>query len=125
MFIKCLKSLAEESNEDQFNVIVQQQLKIYENICLDPAKLLDDIFSHMALSHRHPVYEKQKRAITFADFQKFCGSFSEEMKIEASVQGNISKDQAIKIMENVRTNLNCGRIKDVIITKSIFLLFRI
>lgn len=115
VFSKCLKSLANDSTEEQFNVFVQQQFKIYENIFLRPKALSKELRLNIVQSHHQPLYEKNKRlrSITFADFQQFCRNYCEQVRIKALMQGNISKDHAMHIMQNVLNDLKCGRVEDV------------
>lgn len=115
VFSKCLKSLADDSTEEQFNVFVQQQFKIYENIFLRPKALSKELRLNVIQSHHQPLYEKNKRlrSIKFADFQQFCRDYCEQVRIKAIIQGNVTEDRALNIMHNVLNELNCGRVKDV------------
>lgn len=115
VFSKCLNSLAQDTTEKQFEVFVQQQFKTYENIFLRPKVLSKELRLNIIESHHLPLYEKNQRlnSITFADFQQFCRNYCEQIRIKAIMQGNITEDRALNIMNNVLNELNCGRIKDV------------
>lgn len=115
VFSKCLKSLADDSTEEQFNVFVQQQFKIYENIFLRPKSLSKELRLNIVQSHHQPLYEKNQRlrSITFADFQQFCRRYCDQVRIKALMQGNINKDHAMEVMENVLNDLKCGLVEDV------------
>lgn len=115
VFSKCLKSLADDSTEEQFNVFVQQQFKIYENIFLRPKALSKELRLNIIQAHHQPLYEKNKRlrSVKFADFQRFCRDFCQQVRIKALIQGNVSEDRALNVMHNVLNELNCGRVEDV------------
>lgn len=115
VFSKCLKSLADDSTEEQFNVFVQQQFKIYENIFLRPKALSKELRLNIVESHHQPLYEKNKRlrSITFADFQQFCRRYCDQVRIKSLMQGNINKDHATDVMQNVLNDLKCGQVEDV------------
>lgn len=116
VFSKCLKSLAQDTTEKQFKVFVEQQFKIYENIFLRPQSLSQELRLNIIESHHLPLYEKNKclRSITFADFQSFCQSYCEQVRIKAIMQGNLTEDLALNTMHNVLNELNCGQVEDVI-----------
>lgn len=116
IFSKHLKSLTHElTEEEEFNVFVQQQFVIYEMWILDPTSLSSELHSSLVQSHHHPRWEKYKRlrSISFVDFQQFCRSFCEEVKFTALVHGNIGEDYAVNIMENISNDFRCERIENV------------
>lgn len=115
VFSKCLKSLAQDTTEKQFEVFVQQHFKVYENIFLLPKSLSHELRLNIVESHHLPLYEKNKclRSITFANFQQFCQKYCEQVRIKAIMQGNLTEDRALNIMNNVLNELNCGKVEDV------------
>lgn len=115
VFSKCLKSLAEDTTEKQFEVFVEQQFKTYENICLKPKVLARELRLNVIESHHQPLYQKNQRlrSVNFADFQQFCRKYCEQVRIKAIMQGNITKDRALNIMHNVLNELDCGKVEDV------------
>lgn len=125
VFSKCLKSLADDMTEKQFDVFVQQQFKTYENIFIRPKVLAKELRLNIVESHHQPLFEKNKRlaAITFADFQQFCRKYCEQVRIKAIMQGNITEDRAINIMRNVLNELNCGKVEDVSKSRIHFYIF--
>lgn len=114
-FCRCLKSLADDSTEEQFKVFVQQQYKTYENTFLNPRDLSNELRLTVTESHHQPLNDKYRRlkSITFDDFQIFCRDFCRQMRIKALIQGNITEKQAQNIAENVLKELNCRKIKNV------------
>lgn len=115
VFTKCLKALAEEATEKQFQVFVDQQFKTYENIFLKPKVLTKELRLTLVEAHHMPLYEKNQRlrSIGFDDFQKYCRNFCQQMRIKAIMQGNISETHAQTVMQNVLNDLNCGKIENV------------
>lgn len=121
IFSKTLKSLANGPTEEQFKVFAQQQLEIYEKEILNPESVSKELHSSTVQSLYHPLWEKYKhlRSTSFYDFQRFCRSFCALVKIEAMVHGNIGKEHAIDIMQNILNNFQCERIKMVSIYDSL------
>lgn len=115
VFSKCLKSLADDSTEEQFNVFVQQQFQEYQNDFLSPEDLSVELLLNIIHSDHHPLCERNKRlrSIKFGDFQRFCRNFCDQVRIKALIQGNVTKDLALKVVHNVLNELNCGRVEDV------------
>lgn len=115
VFSKCLKTLADDITEKQFNVFVQQLYQVYENIFLKPKSLSRELRLTVVEARHKPLYQKNQRlrSIRFSDFQQFCRCYCSQIKITAIMQGNISQEQALNIMENVLNELNCGKIEDV------------
>lgn len=111
----CLKSLADNVTEKQFDVFVQQQLKSYGNIFLVPKELSKELRLNIIQSHHQPLNEKNKRlrSITFTDFQQFCRNFCKQVKIKALVQGNVTEERALNVVHNLLNELDCGRVQDV------------
>lgn len=107
VFSKCLQSLADDITEKQFEVFVQQQYKVYENIFLRPKILAKELRTNILESHHEPLYEKNERlrSIKYSDFQ--------EVRIKAIMQGNLTQNTAHDIMNNVLNELNCGKVNDV------------
>lgn len=96
-------------------MFVQQQFKTYENIFLRPHALAKDLHSNIIQAHYEPLYEKNKRmrSITFADFQQLCRHYCDQVRVKALMQGNIKKDHAMDIMQNVLKDLKFGKVADV------------
>lgn len=115
MFTECLKSLADDITEKQFEVFVQQQFKIYENIFLKPKILSKELRLCLIESLHQPLYEKNKRlrSINYADFQRFCREYCNQVQIKAVMQGNLTEEQALNHMNGILNKLNCGKIEDV------------
>lgn len=115
IFGKTLKSLGSGPTEAQFNVFVQKQLEIYEKDILDSELIAEELHSSVLQSQFHPIWEKYKhlRSISFSDFQQFCLSFCEEVRIEALVHGNFLDDDAITITKNILNDFQCERIQNV------------
>lgn len=115
VFSKCLKTLADDITEQQFNVFVQQLYQVYENIFLKPKALSRELRLTVIEARHKPLYEKNQRlrSISFSAFQQFCRCYCSKIKITAIMQGNILQEQALNIMQNVLNELDCGKIEDV------------
>lgn len=86
-----------------------------------PKALSKELRLNIVQSHHQPLYEKNKRlrSITFADFQQFCRHYCDQVRIKALMQGNIHKDHAMEVMQNVLNDLKCGHVEDVSFCKRI------
>lgn len=122
LYIKSLKSVGNDTTEEQFNVFVQQLYKAYENISLKPKAISKELRIYILEAHREPLYEKNKllSTIRFEDFQQFCNDYCKEIQIKAIIQGNVMKDQALGVMHNVLNALNCGKIENVSLPRRSF-----
>lgn len=107
--------MANDTTEKQFEVFVEQQFKVYENIFLRPKVLSKELRLNIIEFHHKPLYEKNQRlrSLKFSDFQAFCSRYCEKVKIKAIMQGNLTEDRALNIMHNVLNELNCGKVEDV------------
>lgn len=115
IFSKTLISLPNGPTGKQFNVFVQQQFDIYEKEILDPSSIAEELHLSVIQSQYHPLWEKYKRlrSISFLEFEQFCRSFCEEVKMQALVHGNIDKDYATNIIKNILNDFQCKRIQNV------------
>lgn len=115
IFGKALESVAVGPTEAEFEVFVDQQLEIYEKDILNSELMAEELLSSVLQSQFHPLWEKYKRlrSISFSDFQQFCRTFCEEVKIEAKVHGNFHEDDAVTIVENIANSFQCDRSANV------------
>lgn len=115
IFSQALKSLSEGPTEEVFNVLVQQQFEIYEKEILNPDSVTKELRSSVIQLDYHPHWEKHKRlrTISYSDFQQFCRSFCEQVAIQAMAHGNIDKDHALDIVQNLLEHLRCERSENV------------
>lgn len=115
VFVKCLKSLANDATEKQFEVFVQQQYKTYENIFIKPKVLGKELRLTILEEHHKLLCEKNQklRTLTFTDFQEFCRKFTDGLRIKALLQGNLTEAQAQNIMQNVLNELEPKKLNDV------------
>lgn len=115
LYVKGLKSVADDTTEEQFNVFMQQIYKAYENISLKPKAVSKELRLFVLEAHRMPLNERNQflSSVTFAEFQQFCRDFCKQLQIKAIMQGNLVKDQALSIMQNALNALDCGKIEDV------------
>lgn len=115
VFTKCLKSLADEITEQQFQVFVDERFQLYENVFLSPNVLSFQIRSSIIETNHSPLFEINKllRSIKFTDLQQYCGNFCKQMRIKALMQGNITESHAKTVMERVLDDLDCDKIEDV------------
>lgn len=115
LYVKGLKSVADDTTEEQFNVFLQQIYKAYENISLKPKAVSKELRLFLLEAHRMPLNEKNQilASINFTEFQQFCRDFCKQLQIKAIVQGNFTKDHALSMMQNALNALDCGKIEDV------------
>lgn len=113
--IRCLKSLADDCTEQQFDTFVQETHNSYENVFIQPKPLATHLCFNILQNYHKPLFEKNKhlRTITFSGFQQFCRDFCAEMHIKALMQGNLTEDRALNIMNNVVDALKFQKIENV------------
>lgn len=110
VFTNCLKSLGEETTEKKFRAV------LYRHDFDEHDEVAVGLYLTIVGDHRVPFYVKNESllaSVKFADFQRFCHSFCQQMRVKALMQGNISKTHAQAIMQNVLDDLDCGKILDV------------
>lgn len=115
VFVKCLKSLVDDTTEKQFEVFVQQQYKMYENIFIKPKVLANELRLTILEAHHALLCEKNQKlqSIKFADFQQFCKDYTSKLRIKALMQGNLNDDQALEITNNIISELKPDKLVDV------------
>lgn len=115
VFVKCLKSLVDDTTEKQFEVFVQQQYKVYENICIKPNMLANELRLTILEAHHALLCEKNQKlqSIKFADFQQFCKEYTGKLRIKALMQGNLKEDHALEITNKILFELKPEKLDDV------------
>lgn len=115
IFGKAIKSLAAGLSEAEFEVIVQKLLGRYERDILDPELMAEELRLILMQPQLLPLLERYKRLLelSYSDFQQFCRSFCEDVKIEASAYGNMHKHHAVDIVKSFLNNLSSNRVENV------------
>lgn len=110
-----MKTLADDCTEQQFDMFVQETHNSYENVFIQPKTLSTHLCFNLLQNHHKPLFEKNKylRTIKFADFKQFCRDFCAEMNIKALIQGNLTEDRALNIMNNVLDALKFRKMENV------------
>ena len=112
---KQMKKFEENVNEEVFDAIKKKLAKSYYNEIITPSKLAKNTRLkivqnvHWSTIERFSILKK----ITLEDLRNYSRILFNEMKIQSLIQGNILQDDAVKVMEMVLGNLECGPIKNV------------
>ncbi|XP_018339275.1 PREDICTED: nardilysin-like [Trachymyrmex septentrionalis] len=94
---------------DLFNIIKKQQLKAYYNKIIDTEKFIEDmelwILKYGNCSHVHKY--NALYGCSFISFQHFITSFTKNLYIQCLVEGNVTKDFTINIIQEFIKKINC------------------
>lgn len=107
MVTKDLKNIADDIDESVFEVQRAEMKKNYGNQLMSSSNLRID-FSTKILSNNYYTdleYYEIIDTISLEHVQKFASKFFKEFKMHVLVQGNITRSQAEKIVENLEENL--------------------
>lgn len=63
----------------------------------------------------YPCYERYNllNTLCLEDLIDFGNKFLKELQIVSVIQGNVTKDHALSVMENILTEIPCQSIRDV------------
>ncbi|KYN41293.1 Nardilysin [Trachymyrmex septentrionalis] len=104
-------------SEDLFNIIKVQQRKAYYNKFIEPKKFNEDM-ELWILKHGNCAYVHKYNALYICDFksfQDFVTSFK-NLYIQCLVEGNVTKDFTINIIQEFIKKINCGHLNNEIYT---------
>ncbi|KAI4479428.1 hypothetical protein M0804_011213 [Polistes exclamans] len=109
----CVKYIANCPNlltKDLFDVMKQEQLKAYYNSFLKPGKLAKDLRLSMLMLDHWPAIDRHTAisTTTFNEFKDFIEEFTKHTYIQCLVQGNMTKENVIKNVQNCIDILKCG-----------------
>ncbi|XP_047363441.1 nardilysin-like [Vespa velutina] len=109
----CAKYIANSPNlitKDLFDIMKQEQLKAYYNTFVKPAKLAKDVRLSILMLDHWPAVDRHTAisGTTFNEFQTFIEQFTKHTYIQCLVQGNMTKENVIKNIQNCIDILKCG-----------------
>lgn len=107
--VKAMKTLNSQISFGLFNALKDNLKKEYYNSSLKTGSLAREIRMSILLQFYWTVIDKRNALsnITFETFKDFCVQYVEHLNIQCLIQGNISKENAIKICLECKENLNC------------------
>lgn len=108
IFTKFLPICMAETDESLFNTIKEKMKTNYYKKLLRGGILSNDYFSKVLLERHGTKYELYEEIgeVTLSEVKDLMLKFFQKLKVEALVQGNMTKDQAVKILDTVEANLN-------------------
>ncbi|KYQ60244.1 Nardilysin [Trachymyrmex zeteki] len=112
---ECINALVYVS-QDLFKIIKIQQFMAYYNKFIEPEELIDDVILWI-LKCRYSTYIQKYnvlRSIKLENFRDFAKFFTDNLYIQCLVQGNITKDFTINIIQRFIKNINCGSLNNTI-----------
>ncbi|RZF43235.1 hypothetical protein LSTR_LSTR016530 [Laodelphax striatellus] len=105
--VKCIVSFNKDTTVELFDTIRQEMRKAYSNSCLKTETLGTELRLKLLMNPYWTSSEKHSAlsSITLEDLKEFVSDFFKELYVYSLVQGNISKDKAIEIVENTKNIL--------------------
>ncbi|XP_018057367.1 PREDICTED: nardilysin-like [Atta colombica] len=102
-------------SKNLYKIIRMQQFKAYCNKFIEPEKFIEDvelwILKNGNCTHVHK-YKALKKWYNFECFQYFVQYFIKNMYIQCLVEGNVTKDFTINIIQRLIKKINCRSLKD-------------
>ncbi|KAG5318470.1 NRDC protein, partial [Acromyrmex heyeri] len=98
-------------SEDLFEIIKMHQLKTYYNKFLKPEEFIENVELWILKYHYLPHvrrYNCLNKLINFQNFHNFAKLMIKAVYFQCLVQGNITKDFTIKIIQRFIKKINCG-----------------
>ncbi|KAG5324883.1 NRDC protein, partial [Pseudoatta argentina] len=94
-----------------FELVKAQQLERYYNKFMKPEKLIKSVklwILKESIHYTHIDTYIALRDINFEEFQKFVKSFSNHLYIQCLVQGDMTKNLAIEVLQNYMEKIKCS-----------------
>lgn len=107
---KCIADIPTLITEEFFEVMKQEEIKAYYNNFVKPKKLVRDVrlsilmFIHWMATDKHAAIHN----VQFPEFQNFVSHFTDHVYIQSLVQGNMTKEDVIKNVQECIKTLKCG-----------------
>lgn len=96
------------------------QKKIYYNAVIKPKLLNKDIRLSILENIRWSLVEKFTilPQITMEDIKEYSKNFTKQMYVQALMQGNLSEESALSVMQSALATLNCKKVEDTSLIES-------
>ncbi|XP_055626814.1 nardilysin-like isoform X2 [Toxorhynchites rutilus septentrionalis] len=117
---KAMKEFEKNVVSDEFNIIKEKLFKHYYNDIIKASKFSRDVRLKIVQETHWTVLDRLNDLLnlTVNDLKLFSKEFFQQIKIQALIQGNILKEDAIDVMSKVLVNLGGGRIADKLLIDS-------
>ncbi|XP_065364663.1 nardilysin-like [Calliphora vicina] len=114
IIMKALISTKDRINECQLEMFKKQQQKNYYNYLIKPDLVNVDLLGFMLKEKYWLLTEKCKfiAAINLLDIKTFAEEFTQELYVQALIQGNLEQQTALTVMDCIMQQLNCVAIKE-------------
>ncbi|XP_059612508.1 nardilysin [Phlebotomus argentipes] len=105
----------EQLTEDLFQTLKTGELETYYNTLLKPKSLNGDVRVSILEKAFTPLYKKYNavHTLTLEEIIQFSKDFLKTLKIQGLIQGNMTKEEALSITENVVSVLKSEPIDDL------------
>ncbi|XP_037810382.1 nardilysin-like [Lucilia sericata] len=114
IMMKALISTKDRLDEKQLEIFKKQLQKNFYNSLLKPEVVNINLHGFMLKENFWLLNEKYKYIsdISLEDIQTFAKEFTQEIYVQALIQGNLQQKTAFKVLDTVMEQLNCGKIKE-------------
>lgn len=108
MVTKFLKTCMEETGENLFKTLREDMKETYTEKLVTYYGLNGDYFSKVLLEQHYTKLElhDEIEKVSLADVRDLISRMFQKLKIEALVQGNMTKGQALNVLDMIEKNLN-------------------
>ncbi|XP_044259256.1 nardilysin-like [Tribolium madens] len=95
--------------EDMFEPVKNKLIKYYYNCLLRPSSLAKDVRLDILVDNYNSLVDKFNVAhsLTLDDLKKFAEGFIQNLFIKVLIQGNVTREHAINVVNNLVSSLNC------------------
>ncbi|XP_043528977.1 nardilysin-like [Frieseomelitta varia] len=106
----CIADIPTLITKEFFEVMKEEEIKTYYNSFVKPKRLVRDVrlsilmLVHWTATDKHAAI----RNVEFSEFQNFVKHFTDHIYIQCLVQGNMTKEDVIKNVQECVKALKCG-----------------
>lgn len=117
---KAMQYFDRNMSADVFNVIKKKLSKTYYNEIIKASKLNRDVRLKVVQEIYWTTVERFHvlKNLTIEDLREFSRDYFQQVKIQALIQGNTKKQDALNVMRNVLENIKGGEIQNMSLIES-------
>ena len=114
VIIDHLVKFEDETNQEIFEAVLDQQKRNYYNHCIKAKKLVRDVRLSLLQDVYHSPHQKHNiiGSLTLSQLKEFASKFKSHLTLQALVQGNMTQAAAEDVDKFVKTRLDCSSYPD-------------